>query len=114
VTDPGIRAGLRLLIQTQEQAFFHNVGLAHIEIINPERFILHTRRGKLIVGANLAAITDKLAFFPALEEVLRTRIRRVDTIDFSFANQIVVKTSTRTPQGIGRLHKRGDGSGQAH
>lgn len=113
VTDPGIRAGLRVLAQAQERAFFHNIGPAHIEIINPERFIFHTQRGKLVVGADLAAMEETLAFFPALEEVLRTKVRHIDTIDFSFANQIVVKTSNRTPQGIGRQQKRGSRSGQA-
>jgi cell division protein FtsQ len=114
VADPGIRAALRILGQTQEQPLFHNIGLVDIEIVNPERFLLHTHRGKLVVGANLASIEDKLAFLPALDEALRTKIQHIDAIDLSFANQIVVKTSTRTPQGTGRLQKRGDGSGQTY
>jgi hypothetical protein len=70
--------------------------------------------GKLIIGANLAAVEEKLAVFPALEEVLRSGRQRIDAIDLSFANQIVVKTAMRTSSGIGRLQKRGSGSGQVH
>jgi cell division protein FtsQ len=114
VTDPAVKAALRVLAQSQEQAFFRNANIDRIEIINPERFVLHTRRGKLVIGANLAAVEDKLALLPAVEEVLRPGSRRIEAIDLSFATQIVVKTASRTPQGIGRLQKRGSGSGQAH
>jgi hypothetical protein len=114
VTDAGVVAGLRLLAQSQEQTFFRDIGLSHIEVINPERFILHTRRGRLVVGGNLATVEEKFAFLSVVEDALRSGVQRIDAIDLTFANQIVVKTTTRTPHGIGRLQKRGSGSGQAH
>jgi cell division protein FtsQ len=114
LTDPGIIAGLRVLAQSQEHAFVRHVGITRIEVVNAERFILHTHRGQLAVGANLTALDDKMAFFPTIEEILRSRTQGIEAIDLSFANQIVVKTTTRTLQGFGRLQKRGSGSGQTH
>jgi hypothetical protein len=105
---------LRVLAQSQEHAFVRHVGITRIEVVNAERFILHTHRGQLAVGANLTALDDKMAFFPTIEEILRSRTQGIEAIDLSFANQIVVKTTTRTLQGFGRLQKRGSGSGQTH
>lgn len=114
VTDASVAAGLRILAQIQDHAFFRDLGLSHIEIINPERYILHTRRGKLIVGADLSTVEEKFAFLSIVEDTLRSRVQRIDAIDLTLANKIVVKTTTRISQGPGRLQKRGSGSGQAH
>jgi cell division protein FtsQ len=114
ITEPAVDAGLRLLSQAHDNAFFRNTIITHIDIINPERFLVQTQRGKFVVGADLTGIEEKLDFFPAIDEVLRTRARQVEYIDISVANQIVVKTSARTTQSSGRLQRRGIGSGQAH
>jgi cell division protein FtsQ len=113
ITEPAVKAGLRLLSQAQDSAFFRNTVITHIDIMNPERFLVQTQRGRFVVGADLTGIEGKLDFFPAIDEVLRTRARHAEYIDVSVANQIVVKTSARTTQGSGRLQRRG-GSGQAH
>jgi cell division protein FtsQ len=113
ISEPAVSAGLRLLAQAHDSPFFRNTVVTHIDIMNPERFLVQTQRGKFIVGANLASIGEKLEFFPAIDEVLRARTRRVEYIDVSVENQIVVKTSARTMQGSGRLQRRGGGSGQA-
>jgi cell division protein FtsQ len=113
VEDAGVMAGLRLLDQAQESPFFRQAVITHIEVLSPERFVIHTRRGKLVVGANMTAVAAKLEFFPALEEVLRTSTQRVEYVDLSVGNQIVVKTSARTTHNAGRLQRRGGGSGQA-
>jgi hypothetical protein len=107
-----VSAGLRLLAQAHDSAFFRNTVITRIDIMNPERFLVQTQRGKFIVGANLAGLGEKLDFFPAVDEVLRARARRVEYIDVSVENQIVVKTSARTVQGSGRPQRRG-GSAQA-
>ena len=112
IAEPGVRAGLRLLAQAHDSAFFRNAVISHIDIMSPERFLVQTQRGKFIVGADLAGSGEKLDFFPAIDEVLRARARRVEYIDVSVENQIVVKTSARTVQGSGRPQRRG-GSGQA-
>jgi cell division protein FtsQ len=113
ITEPAVSAGLRLLAQAHDSPFFRHTAVTHIDIMNPERFLVQTQRGKFIVGANLVGLGEKLDFFPAIDEVLRARARRVEYIDVSVENQIVVKTSARTMQGSGRLQKKGGGSGQA-
>jgi hypothetical protein len=111
--DPGVNAGLRLLAQAEDSPFFRNAVITHIDIMNARRFLVRTRLGKFIVGASLMDIEAKLAYFPAIDEALRTSVRRAEYVDFSVENQIVVKTSARTTQGAGRLQRRGGGSGQA-
>jgi len=113
VQDAGVVAALRLLDQVQESPFFRQAAITHIEVLSPERFVIHTRRGKLVVGANMTAVAAKLEFFPALEEVLRTRAQRFEYIDLSLGNQIVLKMSARTTHNAGRLQRRGGGSEQA-
>ena len=114
VAEPAVNAGLRLLAQARDNAFFRSTVITRIDIISPERFLVQTQRGKFVVGADLTGLEEKLDFFPTIDEVLRTGARHVEYIDVSAANQIVVKTSARTTQGSGRLHRRGVGSGQAH
>jgi cell division protein FtsQ len=103
ITEPAVNAGLRLLAQAHDNAFFRNTIITHVDIMSPERFLVQTQRGKFVVGADLTGIAEKLDFFPTIDEVLRTRARHVEYIDVSVANQIVVKTSARTTQGSGRL-----------
>jgi cell division protein FtsQ len=112
LTDPAIQAGLRLLDQAHDSAFFRESVITHIDIMNAERFLVRTRRGKLIVGASLVGIDKKLEIFPALDETLRSRAQRAEYIDVSVENQIIVKTTARTTQGAGRLQRRGGDSGQ--
>jgi cell division protein FtsQ len=114
ITEPAVNAGLRLLAQAHDNAFFRNTVITRIDIMSLERFLVQTQRGKFVVGADLTGLEEKLDFFPTIDEVLRTRARHVEYIDVSVANQIVVKTSARTTQGSGRLQRRGVGSGQAH
>jgi cell division protein FtsQ len=114
ITDPAVSAGLRLLAQAHDSPFFRNAVITHIDVMNPERFVVQTQRGRFVVGAKLARIGEKLDVFPAIDEVLRARARRVEYIDVSIEDQIVVKTSARTMQGSGRLQRRGGGSGEAH
>jgi cell division protein FtsQ len=113
LTDSTVKAGLRLLDQAHDSPFFRNTVITSIDIMNAERFLIQTRRGKLIVGASLVGIDEKLEFFPAIDEVLRTSARRAEYVDVSIENQIIVKTSARTTQDAGRLQRRGGGSGQA-
>jgi cell division protein FtsQ len=114
VAEPAVNAGLRLLAQAHDNAFFRNTVITRIDIMSPERFLVQTQRGKFVVGVDLTGLEEKLDFFPTIDEILRTGARHVEYIDVSAANQIVVKTSARTTQGSGRLHRRGVGSGQAH
>jgi cell division protein FtsQ len=113
LTDPAVRAGLRLLDQAYDSPFFRTTVITRIDIMNAERFLVQTRRGQFIVGDSLVGIEEKLAFVPAIDEALRTSTRRAEYLDVSVANQIVVKTNGRTTQGGGRLQKRGGSSGQA-
>src|SRR5919204_4639653 len=110
--DPAVIAGLQMLDEAQDSPFFRNTVIDAIAMTNPERFVLQTHRGKLVVGSNIAAVEDKLALLPTIDAVLRSSAQRVEQIDVSIAHQIVVKTSTRMTQGAGRLQKRGSGSGQ--
>jgi cell division protein FtsQ len=112
LTDPAIHAGLRLLHQAHDSPFFRDTVISHIDIINAERFLVRTPRGKLIVGHSLVGIDQKLAFFPVLDEALRSRARRAEYVDVSVENQIIVKTTARTIQGAGRLQRKGGDSGQ--
>jgi cell division protein FtsQ len=112
LTDPAIKAGLRLLDQAHDSPFFRSTVITHIDIMNAERFLVQTRRGQFIVGASLVGIEEKLEFFPAIDEALRTSTRRAESVDVSVENQIVVKTNAQTTQGGGRLQRRGGGSGQ--
>jgi cell division protein FtsQ len=113
LTDPAVKTGLRLLGQALDSPFFRNTVITHIDIMNAERFMVHTRRGKFIMGASLVGVDEKLEFFPAIDETLRASARRAEYVDVSVENQIVVKTIARTTQGAGRLQRRGGGSGQA-
>jgi cell division septal protein FtsQ len=113
MTDPAVKAGLRLLNQAQDRPFFRHTTITHLDSMTAERFLLQTRRGKFIVGASLIGIDEKLELLPAIDEALRASARRADYVDISVENQIVVKTSARTTQGAGRLQRRGGGSGQA-
>jgi cell division protein FtsQ len=110
--DPAVVAGLQMLDQAQDSPFFRNTVISTIEMTSPERSVLQTHRGKLVVGPNIAAVEDKLSLLPAIDAVIRTSARRVEHFDVSIANQIVVKTSARMTHGAGRLQKRGSGSGQ--
>jgi len=110
--DPAVVAGLQMLDRAQDSPFFRNTVIVNIEMTNPERFVIQTHRGKLVVGSNIAAVEDKLTLLPTIDAVMRTSARRVEHIDVSRANQIVVKTSGRMTYGAGRLQKRGTGSGQ--
>jgi len=112
LTDPAIHAGLRLLEQAHDSSFFRDTVITHIDIINAERFLVRTPRGRLIVGDSLVGIDKKLGFFPAIDEALRSRARRLEYVDFSVENQIIVKTTARTTQGAGRLQRKGGDSGQ--
>jgi hypothetical protein len=80
--------------------------------MNAERFLVRTQRGKLIVGPSLVGIDKKLGLFPTIDEALRSRARRAESVDVSVENQIIVKTTARTTQGAGRLQRRGGDSGQ--
>jgi cell division protein FtsQ len=113
LADPAVRAGLRLLNQARDSLFFRSTVITQIDIMNAERFVVYTRRGTFIMGASLVGIDDKLKFFPAIDEALRSSARRAEYVDVSVANQIVVKTSARAIHGAGRLQRRGGGSGQA-
>jgi cell division protein FtsQ len=110
--DPAVVAGLQMLDQAQDSPFFRNTVIVNIEMTNPERFVIQTHRGKLVVGSNIAAVEDTLTLLPTIDAVMRTSARRVEHIDVSRANQIVVKTNGRMTHGAGRLQKRGTGSGQ--
>jgi cell division septal protein FtsQ len=112
LTDPAIHAGLRLLHQAHDSPFFRDAAITQIDIINAERFLVRTPRGKLIVGDSLVGIDKKLELFPVLEEALRSRARRAEYVDVSVGNQIIVKTTARTTQGAGRLQRKGGSSGQ--
>jgi cell division septal protein FtsQ len=113
IQEPGVVAGLQLLDQAREIPFFRQAAITHVEVLSPERFVIHTRRGKLVVGANIMAAAVKLELFPALDHVLRTSAPGFEYVDLSMGNQIVVKTSARTTHNAGRLQRRGGGSGQA-
>jgi cell division septal protein FtsQ len=111
--DPAVKAGLRLLAQAHDSSFFRHAVITHIDVMNAERFLVRTRLGKFIVGASLSDIEAKLAYFPAIDQALRTSARRAEYVDLSVENQIVVKTGVRTSHGAGRLQRRGGGSGHA-
>jgi cell division protein FtsQ len=113
LTDPDVKAGLRLLGHAHDSPFFRHTVITQIDIMTPERFVVQTRRGKFIMGPSLVGIDAKLEFFPAIEEALRSSARRAEYVDVSGENQIVVKTSARTTQGAGRLQRKGGSSGQA-
>jgi cell division protein FtsQ len=113
IQEPAVVAGLQLLHQVQESPFFRQAAITHVEVLSPERFVIDTRRGKLVVGANIMAAAAKLEFFLALDDVLRTSAPRFEYVDLSMGNQIVVKTSARTTPNAGRLQRRGGGNGQA-
>jgi cell division protein FtsQ len=112
LTDPVIQAGLRLLDQAQNSPFFRDTVITHIDMINAERFLVRTTRGKFIVGDSLAGIDKKLEVFPVIDEALRSRGRRAESVDISVENQVIVRTIARTTQGAGRLQKKGGDSGQ--
>jgi cell division protein FtsQ len=112
LTDPAIQAGLRLLDQAHDSPFFRDNLITHIDVMNAERFLVRTQRGKLIVGPSLVGIDKKLGLFPTIDEALRSRARRAESVDVSVENQIIVKTTARTTQGAGRLQRRGGDSGQ--
>jgi cell division protein FtsQ len=112
LTDPAIQAGLSLIQQAQDSPFFRDTAISRIDLINAERFLVHTPRGKLIVGHSLAGIDQTMEFFPLLDEALRIRARRAEYVDVSIPNQIIVKTTARTTPGAGRLQKKGGNSGQ--
>jgi cell division protein FtsQ len=112
LTDPAIQAGLRLLQQASDSPYFREAPIARIDAISPERFLVRTPRGKLIVGSDLVEVDHKLQMFPVLDEALHSKARRVEHVDVSIENQIIVKTTARTTQGGGRLQKRGGNSGQ--
>lgn len=114
VPDPAVHAGLKILSQIHESAFFRNTPVIRIDMITPERFLVQTRRGRFVVGADLSGIDEKLDMFPAIDDVLRNSARRVEYIDMSVDNQIVVKISARTAQSSGRPQKRGGGNGHTH
>jgi cell division protein FtsQ len=114
ITEPTVQAGLRLLSQIRDSAFFRNTVIMRMDIMTPERFAVQTQRGRFIVGADLTGIDAKLDLFPTVDDVLRGQTRRVEYIDISVENQIIVKTSARTTQASGRLEKRGGGSEQTH
>jgi cell division protein FtsQ len=113
LTDPTVAAGLRLLGHAGDSSFFRDTVITQLDIMNPKRFAVLTPRGKFIVGSSLVDIDAKLDFFPAIDEAMRSSGRRVEYVDFSLENQIVVKTSARIPQAAGRLQRRGGSSGQA-
>jgi cell division protein FtsQ len=110
--DPAVIAGIQMLAQAQDRPFFRNTVITEIEMTGPERFVIQTHRGKLVVGSDIAAAEEKLALLPTVDEVTRTSAQRVEHMDVSIANQIIVKTSGRMTHGVGRLQKRGSGSGQ--
>jgi cell division septal protein FtsQ len=112
LADPAIQAGLSLLQQAHDSPFFRDTAISRIDLISADRFLVHTPRGKLIVGHSLAGIDQKLEFFPLLDEALRIRARRAEYVDVSIANQIIVKTTARTTPGAGRLQRKGGNSGQ--
>jgi cell division septal protein FtsQ len=112
LTDPVIQAALRLLDQAHDSLFFRDTVITHIDVINAERFLVRTPRGKFIVGDSLVGIDKKLEVFPVIDEALRSRARRAESIDLSVENQIIVKTIARTTQSAGRLQRKGGDSGQ--
>jgi cell division septal protein FtsQ len=111
LADPAIHAALGLLHEANDSPFFREAVISHIDVISTERFLIKTPRGKLIVGHSLVGIDQKLEFFPVLDETLRSRARRAEYIDVSVENQIIVKTTARTPQGASRLQRKGGDSG---
>jgi cell division protein FtsQ len=113
LADPSVEAGLRLLGHAHDSPFFRDTVISQIDIIHPERIVVQTSRGKFIVGSSVVDIEAKLDFFPAIDEAMRSSGRRVEYVDISLEHQIVVKTSARTPEGAGRLQRRGGSSGQA-
>jgi cell division protein FtsQ len=113
LTDPTLEAGLRLLSQAHDSAFFRETVISQIDVMHPERFEIHTSQGKFILGPSLVDVEAKLDLFPAIDEAIRSSGRRVESVDVSLDHQIVVKTSARTSQGAGRLQRRGGSSGQA-
>jgi cell division protein FtsQ len=112
LTDPVIQVGLHLLDQAQNSPFLRDTVITHIDMINAERFLVRTRRGKFIVGHSLVGIDKKLEVLPVIDEALRSRGRRAESIDITVENQVIVKTMARTTQGAGRLQKKGGDSGQ--
>ena len=113
LTDPAVEAGLRWLGHAHDSPFFRDTVITQIDIMNPERFVVQTPRGTFIVGPSFVDIEAKLDFFPTIDEAMRSSGRRVEYVDVSLENQIVVKTMARTTQGAGRLQRRGGGSEQA-
>jgi cell division protein FtsQ len=113
LTAATVEAGLRLLGYAHDSPFFRDTVITQIDIMNSERFVIHTPRGKFIVGSSFVDSEAKLAFFPTIDEALRSNGRRVEYVDVSLENQIVVKTAARTTQAAGRLQRRGGSSGQA-
>ncbi len=112
VMQPGVAASLRVLAQVQASPFFRDTAITQVEIAGPERLVLQTRVGRLVVGASVSEIEEKLGLLPAIGETIRKNARRVEYIDLSFANQIVVKTAGIV-KSAGRQQKRGSMGGQA-
>jgi cell division protein FtsQ len=112
LTGPGLQGGLRLLSEAHDSPFFREAVISQIDIISPERFLIRTPRGNLVVGQSLVEIGQKLELLPLLDEALRSRARRAEYVDLSVENQIIVKTIARTTQGAGRLQRKGGNSGQ--
>lgn len=112
VVYPGVHAALQMLAQVQTHPFFRDAGITRVEIVGPERLVLQTRMGKLVMGPSMATAEEKFSLLPTIGDVVRKHALRVESIDLSFADRVVVK-AIRTTQGSGRLQKRESGGGQA-
>ena len=91
VMHPGVAASLAILAQAQTSRYLRDTVITQIDIASPERLVLHTRAGKLVVGPSVAEVEEKLSLLPAIGEVIRKKAQRVTYIDLSFADRIVVK-----------------------
>lgn len=112
IMDPGLEAGLGMLAQMQLHPAFRDSGITRVDIASGERLVLQTRMGRLVVGPSVGALEEKYSLLPTIGDIVRKNAQRVESIDLTYTDQIVVK-ATRATQGPGRLQKRETGGGQA-
>lgn len=112
IMDPGVETGLAMLARMQLHPAFRDTGITRVDIAGGERLVLQTRIGRLVVGPNVGTLEEKYSLLPAIGDIVRKYAQRVESIDLTYTDQIVVK-ATRATQGPGRLQKRESGGGQA-
>jgi len=110
VSHPGVGATLKVLAQVQASPLWRDMGITRIDFMGPERLVLQTRLGRLVVGPNMAEIDEKLTFLPAIGEVVRKKAKGLEYIDLSFADRLVIKTAAATGR---RSERKGRSGGQA-